>query len=84
MDTKSFSAIALEGLEIFTGAKVWKDMEPKLIAYLEGCGYEWCMQKRRADPAIGNEAENIKGELIADPKLLVAVKAAIATAKAAG
>jgi hypothetical protein len=42
------------------------------------------MQQRRADPAIGNEAEIIKGELIADPKLLVAVKAVIATAKAAG
>ena len=84
MDAKSFSANALEGLEIFTGATDWKAMEPKIIAYLEGCGYEWCMQKRRADPAVGNEAEIIKGELMADPKLLVAVKAAIATAKSAG
>jgi hypothetical protein len=84
MDLKSFSANAIEGLEFFAKATDWKIMEPKLIAYLEGCGYEWCMQKRRADPAVGNEIENVKAQLIDDPKLLVAVKAAISTAKAAG
>jgi hypothetical protein len=82
MDLKSFSANAVEGLEIFTGAKDWKGMEPKLIAYLEGCGYEWCMAKRRANPAEGGEIENIKAALIDDPKLITAVKAAISTEKA--
>jgi hypothetical protein len=84
MNDKSFTANALEGLKIFTGAMVWKDMEPKLIAYLEGCGYEWCMAKRRANPAEGGEIENIKAALIDDPKLITAVKAAISTAKSAG